>query len=126
MPPAAIAVGGTGAVTDALVSAGRRRGVEYYTHEPVAEIVRAGNRATGIRLASGSVVAADLVVSGLGAPQTLLELLPDHPLPHRVAHRLRNIHFDRGQLIWMNVAVHELPDYSAANSDTAIGEQPRL
>jgi phytoene dehydrogenase-like protein len=126
LEPAAIAVGGTGAVTDALVSAGRRRGVEYYTHEPVAAIVRSGTRATGIRLASGSVVAADLVISGLGAPQTILELLPDLPLPQRVAHRLRNIHFDRGQLIWMNVAVHELPDYSAANSDTAVGEQPRL
>jgi len=126
LEPAAIAVGGTGAVTDALVSAGRRRGVEYYMHEPVAAIVRSGTRATGIRLASGSFVAADLVVSGLGAPQTLLELLPDLPLPQRVGHRLRNIHFDRGQLIWMNVAVHELPDYSAANSDAAVGEQPRL
>jgi phytoene dehydrogenase-like protein len=126
LEPAAIAVGGTGAVTDALVSAGQRRGVEYYTHEPVAAIIRNGTRATGIRFASGDVVAADLVISGLGAPQTILDLLPDLSLPRRVAHRLRNIHFDRGQLIWMNVAVHELPDYSAADSDTPVGEQPRL
>jgi phytoene dehydrogenase-like protein len=126
LEPAAIAVGGTGAVTDALVSAGQRRGVEYYTHEPVAAIIRNGTRATGVRFAGGDVVAADLVISGLGAPQTILDLLPDLSLPRRVAHRLRNIHFDRGQLIWMNVAVHELPDYSAADSDTPVGEQPRL
>jgi beta-carotene ketolase (CrtO type) len=126
LEPAAVAVGGTGAITQALVSAGRRRGVEYYPHQPVAEILHAGTRATGIRLASGDVVAADLVISALGAPQTILGLLPHLPVPHRIAHRLRNIHFDRGQLIWMNVAVHELPDYSAATSDSPVGAQPRL
>ena len=34
LEPAAIAIGGTQAITDALVAAGRRRGVEYLTHAP--------------------------------------------------------------------------------------------
>jgi hypothetical protein len=71
-------------------------------------------------------VTADLVVSGLGAPQTYLDLLPKVSLPRRTSHRLRNIHFDRGQLIWANVAVHEVPDYAAATGDPAVGAQPRL
>lgn len=126
LEPAAIAVGGTGAITEALVSAGRRRGVEYHTHKAVTRILVEGGRAAGIELDGGDVVRGDLVVSGLGMPQTLLELLPDVPLPRRIDHRLRNIHFDRGQLIWANAAVHELPDYAAKTGDDRLGPQPRL
>jgi len=126
LEPAAIAVGGTQAITDALVRAGRRRGVEYHTHDAVAEILTVGGRATGLRLASGDVVRSDLVVSGLGLPQTLLDLLPSVDLPRRTANRLRNVHYDRGQLIWANVAVHEPPDYAARVGDPAVGPQPRM
>ncbi|WP_214401253.1 phytoene desaturase family protein [Pseudonocardia lacus] len=69
LEPAAIAVGGTGAITDALVRAGRRRGVEYHTHAPVARILGADGRASGIVLGDGTRVGADLVVSGLGMPR---------------------------------------------------------
>lgn len=126
LEPAAIAVGGTGAITDALVNAGRRRGVEYHTHRTVTRILVEDGRATGIELGRDGVVRADLVVSGLGMPQTVLGLLPDVPRPGRVDRRLRNIHFDRGQLIWANVAVHELPDYVAKTGDERLGPQPRL
>ena len=83
LEPAAIAVGGTQAVTDALVAAGRRRGVEYHTHSPVDRVLVRSGRATGIRLASGDTVESELVVSGLGLPQTLLDLTPDVPLARR-------------------------------------------
>ncbi|MGY1602257.1 phytoene desaturase family protein [Geodermatophilus sp. SYSU D00815] len=126
LEPAAIAVGGTGAITEALVRAGRRRGVEYHTHAPVAEILTDGTRATGIRLESGDTVTAGVVVSGLGLPQTVLRLLPSVARPPRVDHRLRNVHFDRGQLLWANVAVHELPDYARYTGNPAVGPQPRL
>jgi beta-carotene ketolase (CrtO type) len=126
LEPAAIAVGGTGAITDALVSAGRKRGVEYHTHAPVEQIVVEDGRAAGIRLADGGTVRADLVVSGLGMPQTVLELMPDVARSPRIDHRLRNILFDRGQLIWANVAVHELPDYAAKTGNPEVGAQPRL
>ena len=126
LEPAAIAVGGTQAITDALVSAGRRRGVEYRTHAETQEILVENGRAVGVRLADGETVHADLVVSGLGMPQTVLGLLPSVPRPARVDHRLRNIHYDRGQLLWANVAVHELPDYAAATGNPDVGPQPRL
>ena len=29
----------------------------------------------------------------------------------RLRHRIRNIHYDRGQLLWANLALHEPPDY---------------
>ncbi len=126
LEPAAIAVGGTQAITDALVSAGRKRGVEYHTHSRVAQVLVRDGRATGIRLESGDVVDADLVVSGLGLPQTLLDLTPDVSLARRTRNRLANVHYDRGQLAWINVAVHEPPDYASFTGDPDVGPQPRL
>lgn len=126
LEPAAVTIGGTQAVTDALVAAGRRRGVEYVSHAPVAEILTTNGRATGIRLASGEEVQADLVVSGLGLPQTLLQLAPSVSLPRRTSNRLRNVHYDRGQLAWINVAVHEAPDYASRVGEPGVGDQPRL
>ena len=126
LEPAAVTVGGTQAITDALVAAGRRRGVEYVSHAPVAEILVENGRAAGIRLASGDEVRADLVVSGLGLPQTLLDLAPSVQLPRRTANRLRNVHYDRGQLAWINVAVHEPPDYASFVGEAGVGRQPRL
>lgn len=124
--PAAIAVGGTQSITDALVAAGRKRGAAYFTRSPVERILVEGGKATGIALADGSRVAARLVVSDLGAPQTFLQLLRDHPIGDRLRHRIRNIVYDRGQLIWGNLALHELPAYTAAAGNPDIGPQPRL
>jgi phytoene dehydrogenase-like protein len=44
----------------------------------------------------------------------------------RIAHRLKNIHYDRGQLFWANVALHEPPRYAAADTNPEVGPQPRL
>ena len=49
--PAAIAIGGSQAITDALVSAGRKLGVEYETSSEVDRIIVEHGRATGIELA---------------------------------------------------------------------------
>lgn len=124
--PAAIAVGGTGAITEALVAAGRKRGVEYFTHTRVAEITHREGRATGVRLADGTEVAADLVVSDLGLPQLVLDLLRTTEVSERVRRRVANIHYDRGQLLWANIATHEAPDYAGTVGDPEVGMQPRL
>jgi phytoene dehydrogenase-like protein len=119
--PAAIAVGGSQAISDALVSAGRKLGVEYFTDSEVQSIVVSGDRATGI-VVNGETVDADVVVSGLGVPQTVLRLLDGHVISDRVRHRIQNIHYDRGQLLWANLALHEAPDYGI----DGVGPQPRL
>jgi phytoene dehydrogenase-like protein len=49
-------------------------------------------------------------------------MLGGHGVSDRVRHRIENIHYDRGQLLWTNVALHEPPDYG----DAAVGPQPRL
>src|SRR5262249_47175972 len=49
--PAAIAVGGSQAITDSLMSAGRKLGVEYSHDADVDRIVVSGEKATGVELA---------------------------------------------------------------------------
>src|SRR5437879_5367750 len=124
--PAAIAVGGSQSISDALVGAGRRLGVRYFTRCEVDRVLVEAGRAAGIELGDGSRVRARTVVSGLGMPQTVLRLLRDQSVAARILQRLRNVHYDRGQLFWANVAVHELPRYLAAAGNPGLGMQPRL
>jgi beta-carotene ketolase (CrtO type) len=124
--PAAIAVGGSQAITDALVSAGRRLGVSYATGAEVARITTAGARATGVVLASGERIEAGLVISNLGLPQTVLRLMSEVTIAETVRRRIENIHYDRGQLFWANLALHEPPRYAAEADNPGVGTQPRL
>ncbi|MBI4769756.1 MAG: NAD(P)/FAD-dependent oxidoreductase [Chloroflexi bacterium] len=124
--PASIAVGGTQAITDALVAAGKKMGVHYFLGHEVDRLLVEGGEARGVVLSDGAQVSANLVVSDLGVPQTVLRLLRDHPLSDRVMHRIRNIHYDRAQILWGNVAVHQLPQYLAEANNPGVGNQPRL
>jgi phytoene dehydrogenase-like protein len=124
--PAAIAVGGSQAITDGLMSAGRKLGVEYVSDADVDRIVVEGGRAAGVELADGSRMDAGIVVSGLGLPQTVLRLLRDTDTDPDLVRRIRNIHYDRGQLLWANLAIHEPPAYTADADNPGVGRQPRL
>jgi phytoene dehydrogenase-like protein len=124
--PAAIAVGGSQAITDALVSAGRRLGVAYETGFEVDRIIASNGRASGVELVDGSRVTAGLVVSDLGLSQTVLRLLRESRVDHRLRRRIANIHYDRGQLLWANLAIHEPPRYLAERDNPGVGAQPRL
>jgi phytoene dehydrogenase-like protein len=124
--PAAIAVGGSQAITDALISAGRKLGVEYRSSAEVDRIVVESGRAAGVELTDGSRIEAELVVSDLGLPQTVLRLLRDLDVDSELARRIGNIHYDRGQLLWANLAIAEPPRYAAEQANPGVGEQPRL
>ena len=124
--PAAIAVGGSQAITDALMSAGRKLGVEYVQSAEVDRLVVSGGRASAVELTDGSRIDTGVVVSGLGLPQTVLRLLRDVEVDGEFARRLRNINYDRGQLLWANIAIGEPPRYIADADNPGVGEQPRL
>src|SRR5690606_38426313 len=68
-------MGGTRAVPDALTTLADGLGVDVETGAVVAEIVERQGRASGVRLANGTVVAADAVVSNMDSYRTHAELL---------------------------------------------------
>ena len=113
-------------MTDALIKAGLKLGVEYRVNHEVDSVIVEDGRAVGVTTKSGARFDAPLVVSDLGAPQTFLRLLRDHPLSDKLLRRVRNIHFDRGGVFWGNIAVHELPRYKGAAENPGLGAQPRL
>lgn len=74
-------VGGMGAITQALAAAARAHGAEIRTDAPVARIDVAGGAATGVTLADGTSIAADLVLSNADPKRTFLGLVDAAALP---------------------------------------------
>jgi phytoene dehydrogenase-like protein len=68
-------VGGTEAFRSALEQTYRSEGGEVVMPATVDEILVEGNRASGVRLADGSMLAADFVLSAASGPETVLRLL---------------------------------------------------
>jgi phytoene desaturase len=79
--------GGLGMLTSALVARCRALGVPIETASPVARICVSGTRVSGVRLAAGRVVPADVVVSNVDALTTYRDLLPDVTRLNRLADR---------------------------------------
>lgn len=67
--------GGTARFRDALIDAYRARGGKTLLHSTVDEVLVEGDRARGVRLADGSILDADIVISTASAPETVLRLL---------------------------------------------------
>src|ERR671924_298786 len=65
--------GGTGAISNAIAAAAREAGVEIRTQAPVARITVRNGEATGVVLANGDELQADLVVSSVDPNLTFLK-----------------------------------------------------
>ncbi len=124
--PAAIAKGGTGAITSALVSVGRKLGVEYHLNSEVQKVLTDNGRTTGIQLMDGTeVTAKQLVVSDNASPQLFLRLIGEDRITEDMKRKARVYQFDRGELFWGTVGVHELPQYKAAKTNPDVNATPR-
>jgi len=102
------AIGGMGAITQAMAAEARARGVELRTDSPVACIEVRDGKARGVTLASGETIEARAVVSN-AHPRLLLDLLPDVPGEWRDAF---SAYRSESATFRMNVALSELPDFT--------------
>jgi len=124
---ASIANGGTHTITHSLQRSFSSMGGQFFVESEVDKVLLDGNKAVGIQLVNGAQIEArKLVVSDLGVPQTMLRMLRDTELSDRLIHRIKSIDYDRAQIFWGNVALHELPDYKAKSFNPDLGQQPRL
>jgi phytoene dehydrogenase-like protein len=104
--------GGMGAITQAMAAECAARGVTLRTDAAVARVIVAEGRATGVELGSGEIVTARRVVANVN-PKLLFEQLvaPEH-LPEDFRARIAGYRCGSGTFR-MNVALSELPDFTA-------------
>jgi phytoene dehydrogenase-like protein len=104
-------MGGMGAISEAITSEARARGVEITTDaEVVAVRVKAG-RATGVALADGSEIEARAVAAAVNPKLLYLRLVQREALDADFRSRIERWRCASGSFR-MNVALAELPDFS--------------
>jgi len=119
-----VVVGGMGAITKALAAAARERGATIRTQARVRGIELAGGGAVdGVRLESGEVLRAQVVVSNATPRRTFLEMLPPGALPEAFLRHMRGFQ-DLGASLKVHLALSELPDFTAMPGKAA-GPQHR-
>ncbi len=107
------AIGGMGAITQAMADEARERGVEITLDAPVQRVIVERGAAVGVELAGGEVVRARAVASNVN-PKLLYErLLQPSELPAEFVEAIGRYKCGSGSFR-INVALSHLPDFVAA------------
>ncbi len=111
----AIPAGGMGAVTAALAESARLAGVEIRTGTAVESLLLNDGRATGVVLAGGSSLEAQVVVSNAD-PKTTFENLVGFPqVEAGFARRIHNLRM-KGTAAKLHLALSGLPGFTGVDS----------
>jgi phytoene dehydrogenase-like protein len=105
------AIGGMGAITQAMAAACRSKGVEIVTGAPVSEVIVEKGRAVGV-VANGTAYRAKAVAAGVHPKLLFTRLLPDGAVPEEAATRMAHWKSESATFR-MNVALSELPRFTS-------------
>jgi phytoene dehydrogenase-like protein len=106
------AIGGMGAITQAMARAARAAGAEIELDSGVREIIVEKDRAVGVILDNGRTVRAKYVASNVNPKLLYTRLLPADALPAEFLARIQ--HWRNGSGTFrMNVALNALPSFTA-------------
>ena len=106
------AIGGMGAITEAIAKAAEMRGVEIRTSSPVREVLIERDRAIGVETVSGETFRGKIVVANVNPKLLYRDLIPQGALTADFRDRIARWRCGSGTFR-MNVALSELPDFSA-------------
>jgi phytoene dehydrogenase-like protein len=104
------AVGGMGAITQAMAAACTEHGVEISLEAPVARLLVEDGRVAGVRLESGEEIAASTVAANVGPALLYRQLVDSADLDADFRRRIAGFQTGSGTFR-MNVALSELPDF---------------
>ena len=104
--------GGNGGFTQVLARAAQAFGAEILLEAAVDHVVTDDGRATGVVLADGTELRADIVVSALDPRRTFTELVDPRELPTDLVDNIRRMRF-QGTSAKVNFALDGLPEYPA-------------
>ena len=105
------AIGGMGAITQAMARACSSRGVEIRTSAAVREVIIEKGHAAGVVTEAGEAIRAKTVVSNLNPKLLFMRLVDSSVLDADFLRRISNWRSGSGTFR-MNVALSELPDFS--------------
>ena len=111
------AIGGMGAITQAMRKECEARGVAIETEAAVARILVERGRAVGVALEDGRELRAKTVVSNLNPKLLYTRLVAREHLDEDTAQRIERYRCGSGTFR-MNVGLSELPDFTAAPGTT--------
>jgi phytoene dehydrogenase-like protein len=106
------AIGGMGAISQALAAAARGHGAEIETDAGVQEVIVENNRATGVTLTNGRTIRATYVAANVNPKLLYTRLLPAEALAPSFLERIKTWRNGSGTFR-MNVALSSLPSFSA-------------
>ena len=105
------AIGGMGAITQAMLAQARELGVIVETRAEVVEVIVEAGRAQGAVLADGSFRRAGLIAASLAPKLLYLELIDSSKIDADFRSRIERTRTESA-VLRMNVALSELPDFS--------------
>jgi phytoene dehydrogenase-like protein len=106
------AIGGMGAITQAMARAAREHGAEIETETGVREVIVERDRAVGVILDNGATIRAKYVASSVNPKLLYTRLVPAQALPSEFLARIERWRNGSGTFR-MNVALSALPSFTA-------------
>jgi phytoene dehydrogenase-like protein len=106
------AIGGMGAITQAMAGAAAGHGVEIETDTPVREVLLEKGRAGGVVLADGRIVRAAVVAANVNPKLLYTAMVPESALDSDFLRRMRAWRCGSGTFR-INVALSQLPSFTA-------------
>jgi len=106
------AIGGMGAITQAMARAAKEAGAEIALEAGVREVIVERGRATGVVLDNGETLRARYVASSVNPKLLYTRLIPPDALPADFLARIKNWRNGSGTFR-MNVALNALPSFTA-------------
>jgi phytoene dehydrogenase-like protein len=106
------AVGGMGAITEAMASAAREHGADIETNAAVREILIEKDRAAGVALEDGRVFRGRAVAANVNLKLFYGSMVPADAVPAAFARRMHRFKCGSGTFR-MNVALSRLPSFTA-------------
>lgn len=119
------AMGGTGAIVEGMGKLLRELGGRIHLNSPVAEILVEGRRVTGLRLATGEVVAADIIVSNADVAFTYRNLIPAASRPHNTNQRLERMKYGMSLFVLYFGTKRRYRDTPLAHHNILLGRRYR-
>jgi phytoene dehydrogenase-like protein len=106
------AVGGMGAITQAMARSAQSHGVHVETGAGVREVLIENDRACGVIMDDGRTITSRIVASNVTPTVLYTQLIPGAALPDEFRRRIGNWRSGSGTFR-MNVALSQLPNFTA-------------